>query len=266
MSPGGGGTSVHSSTSRTNLPRSVGELRPGCERSASRLTCVSRPARALPAGNSNGSQPSARAHRHPVDDAERAGHERAPRGEQLAVVAVVVEQVVGDDAQGLLARVLDQRLAEGGEERRILAHQAVLDLVEAVEVGEEGAHGVLQARRRRAGDRPGAPGRRRRPARRARRRRAAPRPAWCSTEVAEPRRHRRIGQALARADRRGSGSAISTRKRNSGDSRSAVSAGLEAGMEIAERGRRRAPASATRGVQFLVGRAAGAAGGCRPCG
>ena len=59
MSPGGGGTSVQSSTSRTNLPRSVGELRPGCERRASRLTWVSRPARSPPAGNSNGSQPIA---------------------------------------------------------------------------------------------------------------------------------------------------------------------------------------------------------------
>ena len=54
MSPGGGGTSWQSSTSRTNLPRRVGELRPGCERSASRLTWVSRPARGAVGGKLEG--------------------------------------------------------------------------------------------------------------------------------------------------------------------------------------------------------------------
>jgi exodeoxyribonuclease V alpha subunit len=54
--------------------------------------------------------------------------------------------VVGDDAQGLLAGVVDERLAEGREERRVLAHQALFDLLEAVENLQQRPHGVGEAR------------------------------------------------------------------------------------------------------------------------
>jgi two-component system chemotaxis sensor kinase CheA len=54
---GGRGTTWHSSTSRSALPRSVAELRPGCEWPARKLMCVSRPMRGLPSGNSYGLQP-----------------------------------------------------------------------------------------------------------------------------------------------------------------------------------------------------------------
>ena len=53
---GGGGTGWHSRTSRNALPRSVGELRPGCEWTARKLIWVRRPARGLAAGNSYGVQ------------------------------------------------------------------------------------------------------------------------------------------------------------------------------------------------------------------
>ena len=50
--PGGSGTFWQSSSSRIARPRSVGELRPGCENSAAKLTCESRPARGSSFGNS----------------------------------------------------------------------------------------------------------------------------------------------------------------------------------------------------------------------
>jgi len=68
-------------------------------------------------------------------------------GQEVLRFYQVLDGLAALDAQRLLARVVDQALAEGRKEGRVLADQPLLDLVESVQVGEERPDERLEPRR-----------------------------------------------------------------------------------------------------------------------
>jgi hypothetical protein len=80
-----------------------------------------------------------------VDRAERAGHEGAAGGEEVAIIAVAGDQFIDDGAQHLFGQCLGDIGVEAWIDHRIFGD--VVELLEQQHVGEEGAYAVFEAGR-----------------------------------------------------------------------------------------------------------------------
>ncbi len=79
-----------------------------------------------------------------VDRAERAVHSDRPRREQVAIVALLLNQEPADGAQRLFAQRSADRLREGRIDERVLGK--VVHAVQTEIIGEEGADALFKTR------------------------------------------------------------------------------------------------------------------------
>ena len=174
------------------------------------------PARGSSAANSYGTQPNgAHVERQPIKRTRDRSDEGLAGGEEVAIVALLVQQVVHDGPQQLLARLLDGLQREARIDRGVLREG--VETFHHEEVAEERPHTVLVERR---GDHPidfatqsrrlvqiAALGRS------STAHRPAPSPTTGSSAATPWSRHR----AASGRQSRGSGSALSRMNRKSGD-------------------------------------------------
>ena len=141
---GGRGTIWHRNSSRSALPRRVGELRPGCAFAARKLASVSRPDPIAVAWELVLAPPRRRW--HVIDRPQRGRDERISAGEQVAVVFLLHQQVIHDRAQCLLTRILRRGAVELGIDLGVFGQRR--EFVKIEHVIEEGTYPRLEARAR----------------------------------------------------------------------------------------------------------------------